>query len=253
MAYRNLGQVGKAFDLLNEAYALAKRSQDKARQALALVNLSDGHLLAQRLDEALAYAERGVGLAQQTAIPGVRAAALNHLGNALMAQQRYPEALRGYSEAISLAEKVGDTVMAATLLTNTVHAHLANGTPQAAIPVLTAALNKARALPLSRDKAYGLVGLGHLAQRLAVQLPDERDRLIQSAFEAFNEVRSLAEQLRDVRANAYATGHLGELYGIVGQSPRRRTTASPGALLCSTRAEAPELSARWQWQLGTRT
>lgn len=139
--------------------------------------------------------------------------------------------------------------MAATLLTNTVHAHLGAETPKAGIAPLTAALKKTRALPASRDKAYGLVGLGHLTQRVAVLVHPERERLIQSAYQAFNEARSLAEHLKDVRAKAYATGHLGELYGIAGQ-PRDAEQRLRQALFFADQARAPELSARWQWQLG---
>jgi CHAT domain-containing protein len=248
-AYRALGQVGQVFDRLNEAHALAEQSQDKARQALALANLSDAYLLARRLEEALEYAERGVNLARQAAATAVLAATLNHLGNALLAQERYSEALRVYGEGTALAEQLGDTALAAALLTNTVHGHLAAETPEAAIPPLTAALKKTRALPLSHDKAYGLVGLGYLAQRLAMRLPPERDRLIQSAYQAFDEAHRVAEQLHDVRANAYATGHLGELYGIVGQQ-RDAEQRLRQALFFAAQAEAPELSARWQWQLG---
>lgn len=52
-AHRSLGQVAKAFELLNEAHALTEGDQDKARQALALGNLSDGYLLVRQLEEAL--------------------------------------------------------------------------------------------------------------------------------------------------------------------------------------------------------
>ena len=175
-AYQALGRIEKAFSLLKEAQALAERDQDKARHALALAALSDGYLLARRLEEALYYAENALALARQTMAPGVLAATLNHLGNALVAQQRYTEALQAYREGIALVERSSDPALAATLLTNAIHVHLANDTAQEAVPLLQAALAKTRSLPISPDKASGLITLGYLAQRLAVSTSAARGR-----------------------------------------------------------------------------
>jgi tetratricopeptide (TPR) repeat protein len=81
-----------------------------------------------RLEEALYYAENASALARQSGAPGVLAATLNHLGNALVAQLRYAEALKIYREGMALAERSSDPALAATLLTNAIHAHLANDT-----------------------------------------------------------------------------------------------------------------------------
>ena len=158
VAYQALGQVEKAFSLLEEAQVLAERTQDKSRHALALARLSDGYLLVRRLEEALYYAENALTLARQSGAPGVLAATLNHLGNALVAQLRYTEALKIYREGTALAERSSDPALAATLLTNAIHAHLANDTAQEAVPLLQAALAKMRSLPASPDKAFYWAG-----------------------------------------------------------------------------------------------
>ncbi|MGH9651823.1 MAG: hypothetical protein ACRD3I_15325, partial [Terriglobales bacterium] len=193
--YRARGEVAEGFKALEEARALTERSQDKGRQALVLCGLSDGYLLGRRLEDARRYAEEGVTAARQAANPSILATALNHLGNALMASQRYPEALRTYAEGSSLAERSADPELTVTLLINAIHAHLANGSAQEAIPILETALTKTRTLSASRAKTFGLLALGHLAQRLAISTPAHRGRLIQSAYHAFTEARALAEGL----------------------------------------------------------
>lgn len=88
-----------------------------------------------------------------------------------------------------------------------------------------------------------------MAQRLAISTPAHRGPLIQSAYQAFTEARALAEGLADPRASAYAFGHLGELYAMEG----RHRDAEPWfrrALFSAAQADAPELQARWRWQLG---
>ena len=157
-----------------------------------------------------------MAVARQAAVLTILATALNHLGNALMASQRYPEALQAYDEGIALAERSADAALAVTPLTNAIHAHLAIGSAQEAIPVLQVALTKTRTLPASHDKAFDLITLGHLAQHLAVSIPAHRRPLIQAAYQAFTEARVLAEGLADARASAYALGHLGELYAMEG-------------------------------------
>ncbi|MGH8609439.1 MAG: CHAT domain-containing protein, partial [Gammaproteobacteria bacterium] len=247
--YRARGEVAEAFKALEEARALTERSQDKAHQALVLCGLSDGYLLARRLEEARRYAEEGVAVARQAAIPTILATALNHLGNALVASQRYPQALQAYAEGSTPAERSADPALTVTLLTNAIHAHLANGSAQEAIPILQSALTKTRLLSASREKTFGLLALGYLAQRLAISTPARRSPLIQSAYQAFMEARALADGLADLRARAYAFGHLGELYAMEG----RHRDADPWfrqALFSAAQADAPELQARWRWQLG---
>ncbi|MCI0353951.1 MAG: CHAT domain-containing protein, partial [Acidobacteria bacterium] len=248
-AYQALGRVEKAFRLLAEAEALAEETPDKARRALVLGSLSDAFLLTRRLEEALHSAERAVSLARQTSAPGVLAASLNHLGNALMAEQRYPEALGAYREGAVLAERAGDGALAAALLTNAVHAQFARDAPAEAFTTLAAALQKNRSLAASHDKAVSLIALGHLGQRLAESLPEQRDALIRTAHGAFDDANALAEALDDVRTKAYATGHLGEIHAMQGRHQDAQRLFHR-ALFFAAQVQAPELAARWHWQLG---
>ncbi|MCI0356007.1 MAG: tetratricopeptide repeat protein, partial [Acidobacteria bacterium] len=248
-AYQALGRVEKAFRLLAEAEALAEGTRDKQRQALVLGSLSDAFLLTRRLEEAFHYAEQAVSLARQARAPGVLAASLNHLGNALMAELRYPEALGAYQEGALLAQRVSDSALAAALMTNTVHAQLARDAPAEASTPLAAALRQTRALAASHDKALTLIALGHLGQRLAGSLPEQRDALMRTAHETLDDANALAEALGDVRTQAYATGHLGEIHAMQGRHQDGQRLFHR-ALFFAAQVQAPELAARWHWQLG---
>ncbi|MFH0342939.1 MAG: CHAT domain-containing protein [Chromatiales bacterium] len=241
--------MAEAFALLHQAEALLERRPDKARSALVLGRLSDGYLLERRLEEASGTAETAVAAARKTATPAVLAAALNHLGNVRMAEERYPEAIEAYREGSTLAKRISDPQLDASLLTNAVHGHLANATPKQGIPALKDALTKTHSLPLAPSKSLGLIGLGHLAQRLALAVPEERSTLIQSAYQALTQAQALAEATGDVRAKADAAGYLGELYVIEKRYPEAER-AFHQALFFAAQVAAPELSARWQWQLG---
>jgi len=243
------GRVAEAFALLHQAQALLERSPDKARSALVLGRLSDGYLLERRLEEASHAAGTAVASARETATPAVLAATLNHLGNVRMAEERYPEAIEAYREGSALAERTSDPGLTASLLTNAVHGHLANATPEQGLPALKDALAKTHSLPPSPNKSLGLIGLGHLAQRLALAIPEERSTLIQSAHQALTQAQALAEATGEVRAKADAVGYLGELYVMEKRYPEAERLFHQ-ALFFAAQAEAPELSARWQWQLG---
>jgi len=243
------GRVSEAFALLRQAQALLERSPDKARSALVLGRISDGYLLERRLEEASRAAEEGVALARKATMPAVLAAALNHLGNVRMAEERYPEAIEAYREGSALAERSADPELTASLLTNVVHGHLAHATPEQALPAFKDALAKMHSVSLTPSKSLGLIGLGHLAQRLALALPEERNALIQSGYQTLTQARALAEATGDVRAKADAAGYMGELYATEMRYPEAERLFHQ-ALFFAAQADAPEVSARWRWQLG---
>lgn len=243
------GRVSEAFALLREVQVLLGRSPDKARNALVLGRLSDGYLLERRLEEASRAAEEGMALARKATMPAVLAAALNHLGNVRMAEERYPEAIAAYREGSALAERSGDPELTTNLLTNVVHGHLAHATPKQSLPAFKDALAKMRSVARSPNKSLGLIGLGHLAQRLAAAVPEERITLIQSAYQALTQAQALAEATGEVRAKADAAGYLGELSAMERRYPEAERLFHQ-ALFIAAQTDAPERSARWQWQLG---
>lgn len=246
-AYQALGQVGDAQRVLEEAHHKVQRSADPTRQARVLGQLSDNHLLARQLESARRYAEDAVRLARQAGDNRVLAGALNHLGNASMAGERYPDALQAYREGLALA--ASDTALTVTLHINAIHAHLAEKTPQAALPLLQAAMTDIRTLPDTYSKALNGIALGHLAQRLSAAEPSQRARVTPWAYTALTEARELAEALYDSRLQSYATGHLGELYAAAQRYPDAARLWRQ-AMFYAEQSNAPELLARWHWQLG---
>ncbi len=243
------GRLGEAFAILEKALALAKATNDEPRQALVLTTLSDTYLLSQYLEKAAGLAQQSVSIARQTTMPLLLATTLNQLGNVMMAEQRYQDALSVYREALLLAEQSFDQPLVINLLTNTIHVYLATDMLSEAVLVLKSALAKTQELADSREKLFGLIALGYLAQRIQLQKPNQRAEMTEKAYAAFSEALALAETLSDIRAKSYAIGHLAELYFERQRYPETEQLLSQ-ALFFAEQIDAPELSARWQWQLG---
>lgn len=246
-AYQALGQASDARRVLDEAHREARRTDDMARQVRALGRLSDHHLLARQLKPARGQAEDAVNLARQTADRRLLAQALTPLGNVAMAEERYADALQAYREGLSMA--ADDPALTVDLRINAIHAHLAQQTPQAAPPLLTAAVADVRTLPDSYGKAFDEIALGHLAQEIAAAEPAQRATLTPWAHAVLSDARKLAETLQDSRLQSYAAGHLGELYAAAGRYPDAGRLWRR-ALFHAERSDAPELLARWYWQSG---
>lgn len=245
VAYQALGQMSDARRALEEARRQVQPDDDQIRQARVQGQLSDYYLLTHQWEPARHAAEDAVRLARRGGDNRVLAAALNAQGNTHLAEERYPEALQAYREGLALA--ASDTALTVTLRINAIHAHLAQKTPQEALPLLRAAMMDLRALPDSHDKALNAIALGHLAQRLGAAEPRQRARLTPLAYTALTEAWKLAETLRDNRLQSYATGHLGELYAAARRYPDAERLWRQ-AVFYAEQGNAPELLARWYWQ-----
>lgn len=104
-------------------------------------------------------------------------------------------------------------------------------------------------LPVGRDTVYGRINYAESLIHLA-QISDNPDELYQKAAQLLGQAVWLTEnQLHDQRTRSYATGRLGALYVETHQL----TTAHPlleQAVLIAENANAPDISYRWQRQLG---
>ena len=228
-----VGRNPAAVEKLERALAL---KPDEGLAAELQARLGTAYLASGRLPEA----ERSLGAATDNARkakrPEIAAAALNDLGNLRAAQGRYGDAQGFYREAA----KLGDKALAARASTNLARALADDGKRAEALGMLPALTGELRALPASRDKAYGLVSAG----RLYVRLGDST-----RGAATLRDGLAAAEAANDARARSAALGYLAELYEQGG----RRADAlqlDQRAIVAAEEADAPELLFRWQWHKG---
>ncbi len=103
-------------------------------------------------------------------------------------------------------------------------------------------------LPPSRATVYARINFAQNLRRLQqAEYPDAppRSEIAQIMATAIQQAKSLGDQ----RAQAYALGHLGELYEQTQQwSDAKNLTQQ--ALLLAQAINAPDIAYQWQWQLG---
>ena len=244
-AYQALGQPRNALAALEPARRLAEQTDDQARLAAVLGGLGNTYGLMGASDTARSYLERSIALARQAGDTRSAAQSLNNLGNLLASQGNYSAARTHYEESLALAREHRDQALLARVLTNRAKAALEGKDPRRVEPLLNEALQATRALGDSHDKAYGLIALGQLYRTL----PAAQDRSRALSYQVFSEAAALADTLNDPRSLAYAWGYLGQLYQAEHRYPEA-VQLTRRAVFAAQQAQAPELSYRWQWQLG---
>lgn len=229
------------------------RHGNVAAETLAAIEHSDHALFARRLAEAKTLAQQAIETARASDDSPLLAAAFNQLGNVHLSLGEHAQALRCYDQALAAGGIVDEHPTRLPIQINRVHAYLGQHKFAAARTAHQRALAIAlRAAPTTGPSDHltdRLIALGHLAQRLVALRPDDRAALIQPAYQAFSKALAIANAQSDTTGKSYATGHLGELYA----GERRFAEAQRllrQAIFFAEEADAPDLLARWWWQLG---
>ena len=141
-AYTTTGRIANAVSLLTQARQQAAATARVDLQALCCLSLGEAHLLADRLEEAHALAERTLALTRAHQGHGHEAYALRLLGDIAARREppKHESAETHYRQALALAEELGMRPLQA-------HCHLGLGTlyvqtgrPEQARAALTAAI-----------------------------------------------------------------------------------------------------------------
>ena len=212
--------------------------------------LGNVRLMARDLDAARALLDRALVLALEAGDQAVLAAAANNRGNLALAEESIDAAAAYYRRAAEAAGNAGDRKLAVVATTNAARAETALGRDGSARDLLRTVLSL-----VGRDDADSALALVSVA-RIAVVLADRDGEgasgggsSVGLAFEALSAAAAIGQRLDDPRTLSLAYGWLGHLYERAGRDAESlRLTET--ALFEAQRAEAPELSFRWQWQIG---
>ena len=197
----------------------------------------------------------------------IRATVFNNLGNVLTVEAYYTKAVKAYARCVELAKSAGDAILGGRAFINMAHAHLKQGQGLAAVEALSGAQQQFESLDLSYAKAFGLISLGELAQRLFTIKPDRffpenlekiSATLQNLAYQSLNKALNIAKAIDNPRLISYAYGFLGHLY----ETRQRYSDALPLTRRAifyakldtdsffTEQNQASEILYRWQWQLG---
>jgi CHAT domain-containing protein len=267
--YQALGLSQQALDTLLQAESLGNQSPKKLTafstfsnrliRVKLLLSLSDIYLAMREDIKARSYADKSLSLLPPNAPPLIRATVLNNLGNVLTVEAYYAKAVQTYARCVVLASP--DAILSGRALINMAHAHLKNGQGFAAAKALSSARQQFESLESSYAKAFGLISIGELAQRLPISTADNKNsksKIQIFTYQTLNAALNMALELDNPRLISYAYGFLGQLYETAQrlQEALHFTRRAIFYAKLDTNSfftqqnQASEILYRWQWQLG---
>ncbi|WP_229415264.1 CHAT domain-containing protein [Moorena bouillonii] len=289
-ALQDLGLYKRALNLLNQVEESLIAQPDSLNKAVLLRSLGNMRQLVGQLSQSRKTLEKSLQIARNLSSSQEISATLFSLGNTARAQlssgdtgqaqlssgdtaraqQELDEAIDYYQQAFDYYQQAFDesldpiTKLEAqlnqlSLLIDTKRIKQA----QALIPQI---LPQLESLPLSRRSIYVRINFAQslmkdevrsikdegYVQTLAKRLQASVKIAVQPSYEIAKILATAAQQaktLGDKRAEAYAIGSLGQLYEHNQQLPESQDLTQQ-ALKLAQEINAPDISYRWQWQLG---
>jgi CHAT domain-containing protein len=274
-ALQHDGQIRQADKHLQDALKLSMPLGDHALTASILgqmgttkLALGDGSAAVARLREALK-------IVREVQTQALEAAFLNDLGNALTLTSQRTEAIDVFLQSRTLAQRTSQPALALTALINRGMTYLEIKNFDLARQQFDQASQEIEALSDSFAKTYGYlnIGVGYADLRPAVKPAPKTPSasftaahgspsrapsvssgsfpptsLARNAHDAFLGAINVATRLGDVRAEAYARGHIGALLEKE-QRYHEALTWTREAVFSAQKVNATDSLYRWHWQL----
>lgn len=240
-ALQALGLYRQALRTLQAIEEKLRSQPNSLLKATGLRSLGDTLRVVGNLNQSEVILRESLEIAQQLNASQTKAEILLSLGNTHRAQQQPEIAINAYQEA-AIAATSSQTQIQAQLNHLRLLAEAQSQLQfQALWPQIRVQLSDQ---PESRMTVYLRV---NLAESL-LKFPSEAEHIL-VAVELLTEAIAIARQLQDTRAEAYSLGSLAAVYEQTQQwSIAQRL--SEQALLLAQAINAPDISYRWQWQLG---
>ena len=244
-AQQSLGLYLRARQTLTKLEEELRKQPDQLLKSTGLLSLGNVLRLVGDLDKSRQVLAESLATAQNLSSSPNIGAILLSLGNTARAQKDTQAALEYYQKAVTASNSLIDSVQArlnqfSLFLENQLWSDAKTLWPEIQREIIN--------LPPSRIKVYAQI---NFAQNLA-KLKQSKDnnspswlQIAQIAAEASQQ----AETLGDLQAKAYALGSFGGIYELNQQwSEAQQLTEQ--ALNIAQAINAPDISYRWQWQLG---
>jgi CHAT domain-containing protein len=246
-ALQTLGLYRRARDLLETVHQTLATSPDSLLKAQSLRSLGVTLQMLGDFDRAQDLLEQSLAIAQQLEdVTNIRAA-LFSLGNTARHRQDSSAALSYYQQAIELATHPLDRV---ELLLNQLSLLIEGKQVNTATALLPQIRDGLSQLHPSRPSIYARVNFAEALGKLVLQLKDRYPFLSDGEIaQMLAQAIADARQLQDTRAESYAMGQLARLYEGQQRWAQAQELTQQAFLLAQS-AHSPELTYRWQWQIG---
>ncbi|MDJ0800691.1 MAG: CHAT domain-containing protein [Calothrix sp. MO_167.B12] len=244
-AYRALGLYGRSLSTLTEIKQILQQQTDSSLKAIGLNNLGINLTLMNRLDEAQTAFQQSLAIAQNFKSPTHMSAALISLGNVARARKNPQAAEEFYQQAINIAPDPNLQIRAQL---NQLKIFIDTQKWQQAQSLGNQIQAKIANLPPSRFSIYTQLNLVENLTNLHQANVSKAPTIVSIAQIVVHALQQ-AQALGDKRAKSHALGTLGKIYTETQQWTIARDLTEK-ALVLSQAMNAPEITYKWQWQLG---
>jgi CHAT domain-containing protein len=259
---RVLGLYRRELSTLTQVNQTLQTQPDSLLKVAGLRHLGNALRLIGDLNESRKVLQQSLEIAEKLASPPDKAATLLSLGNTARTQLQAEAALQFYQQA---ATTQGSYLTQIQVLVNQLNL-IAEGRLKQDIasltqPLLSQIQAQLTDLPPSRISVYARINLAHSLLTLAQPRPKKDEKtppdsplvLDSAKMREIAQMLAIANEqastLGDQQAQSYALGSLGELYEQTQQWSEAQNLTQK-ALILTQSINAPEISYRWQWQLG---
>ncbi len=146
--YRDVGDIDSAYEIYNEALAIAINDNNKIEESDILSSLSFLELKTGSIEKAMEYAQRSLeyigNKRRGLKFAEARSNAYAVLGNIYFEKEQYDDALESYNIALKTARKAKFVRRELTLLGDIANVHIKKGKLNQALIMLVKSINKAK-------------------------------------------------------------------------------------------------------------
>ncbi len=225
---------------------------DRMRLAMIMGILGQICQFTGEVDRAEHCLHTGLEMIKKTECPDLTASILNSFGNLYTAKGDHDGAILAYEECAELAMQAGNPTLRIKSMISAARVCYEKKEYHRVLTLSHTALNTLRELDDIHDKAYGLIAVGQLLNRVR-HLGGNSERsdveLMQLAYDAFKNAEGVAKRSNDRIAESYALGELGNLYEAEGRHEDALYFTRRAVFAAQEVNETKSLY-RWHWQTG---
>ncbi|MEB3355726.1 MAG: CHAT domain-containing protein [Synechococcales bacterium] len=249
-AQQSLGLYLQARRTLTEVERSLQDQPDPSMKAMGLQALANVLRTVGALEESQRLLQESLAIAEPFNSTAILSTVLLSAGNTAQAQGDTAAALDFYQRSGAIAPSPLTQLQAQL---NQLGVLMQTGQWTEAQSLLPPITDQIQTLPLSRDTVYATINfaqhLTKMGDRPQSSVPANASSFYPQAAQLLAATVQQTRQLGDPRAEAYALGHLGQVYEKTRQWEDARTLTQE-ALLMAQSINAADVAYQWQWQLG---